>query len=121
MDYHLVFMIISIFLYFLCFFIIFTKPDKNEYWLVIVLAATNIYFSYLTALGFFQIGIIGVDPSTGETIVTGYIEMYQFYMIFFAMLMTNVGIIIYSILNVIRLKSEELAQTNYKKKWREGF
>jgi D-alanyl-lipoteichoic acid acyltransferase DltB (MBOAT superfamily) len=120
-EYHLIFMIVSIFLYLICLFIIFSKPEKSEVILAIVLASTNIYFSYLTALGFFQIGLVGVDIATGNAIVSGYEEMAQFYMVFFGMLMINVGIIIYGFLKLIKMNLEELAQGNSKKRWRDDF
>jgi len=114
-------MVISIFLYLLCIVIIFTRPNVSELYLAIVLASTNIYFCYSAAIGFFQIGLLGLNPLTGSATVTAYEDMNSFYMIFFGLVMVNAGIIVFSILNIIRLKSEEMLEANHKKRWRDGY
>lgn len=121
MDYHLIFMIVCIFLYLACIFIIFSKPDIHGYYLVVALASSNILFSYMTILGFFSIGLLGIDTGTGAASVTGFDEMAQFYGVFFGFSLINSGMIIYSFLNVFRLKSLELLHKENKAKWRDGF
>lgn len=120
-DYHIIWMIVCIFLYLLCIFIIFSRPTKHELQLMVVLASTNIFFAYLTALGFFQIGILGIDITTGAGIVSGYEDMAQVYMVFFGLALINMGFIVYGILQIVKKNFEELIKSNRKSKWREGF
>lgn len=121
MDYHLIFLIVSIVLYLVCTVLIFYKPNKEEFLLAIVLASTNIYFTYVTALGFFQIGLIGVDIATGNATVNGYESMTDFYMIFFGMSIINGAMILYSFLRLMRIKFLEMEEKNYKPKWRDNL
>ena len=121
MDYHLIFVILSLALYFLVLVLIFGKPDKEQLILSIVLGASNVPILYMATLGFMRIGLIGIDLMTGDATVTGYEEMYQFYMVFFALLMIDVAMMGYAFLNVMKLGFLENMQKERKPLWREGY
>lgn len=119
MDYHLIFVVVSIFVYFVSLVMVFYKPDIDQLYVGIVLAGSNIFFCWPAALGFFQIGLVGMNLTTGNASVSGYEDMANFYMIFFGMFMINIGIIAYGFLNVISKKSAELLIQNKKPRWRD--
>lgn len=119
MDYHLIFVILALGLYFVQLILIFAKPDKEQLILSIVLGASNIPICYLASLGFMQIGLIGVDLTTGAASVTGYEEMYQFYMIFFSLLMIDIAMMGYAMLKAMKMAFVENLSKNRKPLWRE--
>jgi hypothetical protein len=120
MDYHLIFVIVSLALYLAVLVLIFAKPDKEQLILAIVLGASNIPILYMASLGFFRIGLVGIDLVTGDATVTGYEEMYEFYMVFFALLMIDIAMMGYAFLNVMKLGFLENMSKNRKPLWRES-
>jgi hypothetical protein len=104
MDYHLVFVLISLFLYFIEIILIFSKPTEYKCLMGAIFASLNIMFCYITAQGFLSIGLI-----SGST-VTAYSAMWMFYMVFYGLALINVAFILYAILRLYKIWTDKLIQ-----------
>lgn len=94
MDYHLLFITISIIL--MIFTIIFYVIDNNKEktFFGMILSGFNYLLTLINSLGFFSIGIIGYTPDGSIVINTNH-EMYSFYVIFFFLHLFCVALIFY--------------------------
>ena len=93
-DYHLIFIIISFLMLFLEIYYIFVEGDKQSVIGGAILAAINWVICLINYMGFFGVGLPGVD-SSGDVTVTTYSGMHSYFVLFFAMQWINLIFVLY--------------------------
>jgi len=83
MDYHLLFMTISIILFVLTLFFFFIDNNKEKTVAGSICNALNWMICIINVYGFFGIGILGFDTS-GNPVITAHHEMMALYVVFYA-------------------------------------
>lgn len=94
MDYHLFFMAVAFCLLLITFVFIYIIKTKESIIGGMLLAGINYVICLICSLGFFGIGIIGID-SSGAASITANHDMYSFYAIFFMLYWLNIVLMIY--------------------------
>lgn len=116
-DYHLIFMILSLGLFFGSIFLIWLMETKQAVQVAIFLTSINQLFLMITVMGFFSIGYIGVNETTGGSEVIAYTDLQFFYLVFFMLMWINSLLLIIAIFKYMRkvheMMQEELELTSY--------
>ena len=107
MDYHLIFIIICFMLFFFSVVLIWLWDSKQSTIVAIIFLGVNQLFTVLSMMGFFSIGYIGYDSSTGLTTVFSYQDMQMYYMIFFALMWVNAILLIIAVVKYMRIVLKE--------------
>lgn len=113
MDYHLIFMVICFFLFFISIILIWLVGTKQACIVAIFFTAFNQLFCILTMVGFFSIGFVGYNSTTGETSILGYTDMEMYNVIFLSMLWINAVILFIAIYKYMRMILHENLGSEY--------
>jgi hypothetical protein len=103
MDYHLIFMLICFGLFFLSIILIWMIGTKEAMITAILFICINALFCIISMVGFYSIGYIGYNQTTGESVIMGYTEMSMFHMIFLVLLWINSAILFVAIFKYERI------------------
>jgi len=95
MDYHLVFIILSVFLLMFTFIFIWVLEFKERVYPALLLCGLNIVLSQMNYLGFFGIDIIGYNGVNGSIVLNLQSEMYPYFGFFWVMYFLNVILVFY--------------------------
>ena len=113
MDYHLIFMIICFFLFFLSIILIWLVGTKQAVVVSIFFTGLNQLFCIITMIGFFSIGYVGYNETTGESTIIGYTEMEMFNVVFLCLLWLNAVILFVAIYKYMRIVLHEQLGSEY--------
>ena len=101
MDYHMLFIAVSFCMLFLTFAFFFIIKTNESFIGGMLTAVINWTLCILNSLGFFAIGIIGID-SSGNATITSHYEMYPVYAVFFMLYWFNTVLLIYGAMMLIK-------------------
>lgn len=105
-DYHLWFMTIAIALFLLEIMILFFSEYTMEKLIgCVILTGFNMNICWIASFSFLGINIPGFDAS-GNIVNNPTADMYMFFAIFLALFFVNMGLIIYSHVALMRLKTK---------------
>jgi hypothetical protein len=107
MDYHLIFIVVCIILFLISIVLIWLEGTKQAVIVAVLFLSINQLFCILSMIGFFSIGYVGYNTSTGETIIYSYEGMQMFYMIFFGLLWLNGLMLFIAIYKYMRIVIRE--------------
>lgn len=113
MDYHLIFMIICFGLFFFSILLIWMIGSKQACIVAVFFTAINQLFCILTMVGFFSIGYVGYNSTTGESTMLGYTGMEMFNVIFLMLLWLNSVILYIAIFKYMRIVTHEQLGSEY--------
>lgn len=94
MDYHLVFIVLSIFIFVTSILILFILENKERIYGALILVGLNLVLCQINYLGFFGIDLLGFT-SAGVAETTIYSDMYPYFSFFFMLFWFNVVLIYY--------------------------
>jgi len=94
MDYHLVFIAISIILLILSVLLLTLNPTIEQTLAAMIFTGINYVLCIFNSFAFFRIGLIGFD-STGDSVVSAYEDMQSSYVIFMLLLFINIALFFY--------------------------
>jgi len=89
MDYHIIFMMITILLFIFSIILIWLVNTKQSVIVSIFLLGINQLFCIISTVGFYMIGYVGYNSTTGESLVVGYTGMSMFSVVFISLLWIN--------------------------------
>ena len=95
MEYHLVFIVISVIFLLYAFRLLFQENTKENTIAAVIICAMNYVLCMINSYGFFGIGIIGID-SDGVAVITANHDMYSIYAFFFMLYWVNIVFIFYA-------------------------
>jgi hypothetical protein len=113
MDYHIIFMLVCFALFFLSILFIWLIGTKQAVIVAVFFTCINQLFCILSMVGFYSIGYIGYNETTGETLVMGYTEMSMFNIMFLALLWMNSVIMFIAIFKYMRMVLQEQLGREY--------
>jgi hypothetical protein len=94
MDYHLFFMAVAWGLFIFTIVLLFINNTKEQTIAAMILCGLNYVICMICSLGFFGIGIPGID-SSGNAVITAHHDMMAFYTIFFLLYWINIVFLFY--------------------------
>jgi hypothetical protein len=112
MDYHLIFIIVTLFLFIVSIFLIWMIGTKESLIVSTLFLSLNQLFCFISLIGFISIGIVGYNESTGTTAVIGFTDMQMYYMVFFGMLWLNSLMLFICIFKYVRVVISERLDKN---------
>jgi len=89
MDYHIIFMMITILLFIFGIVLIWLVNTKQSVIVSIFLLGINQLFCVISTVGFYMIGYVGYNSTSGESLVIGYTGMSMFSVVFISLLWLN--------------------------------
>jgi hypothetical protein len=116
-DYHLIFMLLTLMLFFGSIFLIWLVNTKHSCIVASLLLSANLMFCMITIMGFLGIDYFGFDSTTGLTTVNVYQDMYMFAIVFEAILWLNGGMLFISIYKYTRIVLNEKMKEVADKTW----
>lgn len=94
MEYHLVFIVISIILLLFSLELLFIEKSKQAGIYSILIIAINLIICQINYMGFFGIDLIGATGD-GSINITTYPDMYPIFSLFFLIFFLNVALVYY--------------------------
>ena len=108
MDYHLIFMILCLFLFFMSIILIWLVNTKQAVIVSIFFLGINQLFCIISTVGFYMIGYVGYDSATGESTVIGYTGMTMFSIMFISLLWLNGLILLIALFKYTKMVADDM-------------